>query len=356
MPKRMWPNKNSLLIRADCSERMGTGHVMRCLALAQAAQDEGRRVFYSMAQCSAGIAERLQAENMEIARLACEPGSLEDAAATVEAAKSRDCEWIVLDGCQFDAEYQAAVKRSGMKLLAMDDLGALDHYVADIVVNQDPIADERLYRRRQACTRLLLGTDYTFLRREFLRHARPQRAAPTLARRLLLAFGGSDPDRLTEMALPELQSVRVAGLEAVLLVGPSNPRGEQLEAAGQGRPNLRILRDPPDIPSWMYWSDLAVIAAGSTLWELAYCRVPCIVISVSEDQTPAIEVLQRREACLSLGLGRGLAPGRLAEAVSSLCHDPKRCAALGSNLGALVDGLGARRVLAAMESARTTSP
>ena len=153
-------------------------------------------------------------------------------------------DWIVLDGYHFDAHYQATIKNSGLNLLALDDFGALDHYAADIIVNQDPIADERLYARRDPHTRLLLGTAYTFLRREFRQRTRPQRDVPALARRLLLTFGGSDPDRLTEMALAEMEFVAVDGLETVVLIGPGNSRGDALEAAGQGRSNLRLLRRP----------------------------------------------------------------------------------------------------------------
>ncbi len=339
-----------MLIRADCSASMGTGHVMRCLALAQASQDEGRHAAYAIAECSAGVAERLKTENIEIIRFDCEPGGLQDAQATVEAARSIGSYWVVLDGYHFDSAYHAAIKDSGLNLLAMDDFGKLDRYVADIVVNQDPIADEVLYRRRDAQTRLLLGTEYTFLRREFRRLPRPQLRAPAPPRRLLLTFGGSDPGRLTELALEAMKSVNIDGLETIIFVGPGNPLWEQLEAAAQGLANIRLLRNPSDIPSWMARCDLAVISAGSTLWELAYCRMPCIIVAVDDAQLPAIAKLIERGACLSLGSGEGLAAEQMAEAITSLCRDSDRRAALAANLAGMVDGLGAERVLAAMQT------
>jgi len=327
---------------------------MRCLALAQAGKDVGCRVVFAMASCSAGMAQRLQSENVEVVQFACEPGSRNDAIATVEVAKSCGSDWLVLDGYHFNTPYQAAIKDSGLKLLVLDDFGALSRYVADIIVNQDPVAGERLYDRRDANTRLLLGPNYTFLRREFRQHPRPEREFPAMARRLLFTFGGSDPDQLTEMAMAELESVAVDSLEAVILIGPSNSRGVQLEAANQGRTNTRLLRNPPDIPEWMAWCDLAVIAAGATIWELAYFRVPCIAVLVDKDQSPSMDILHQRGACLSLGIGRSLLPGQLAEAISSFCGDPQRRATLGTNLAAMVDGLGAQRVLAAMQAGEGT--
>lgn len=340
-----------LLIRADSSERMGTGHVMRCLALAQAWQDAGYHVVFALASCSAGIAERLRAENIDVLHLACAPASPQDALATVDAARSVGSDWIVLDGYHFDAAYQAAISRGGWKLLVIDDFGALENYTADIIVNQDTIADERLYARRAAHSRLLLGTDYTFLRREFRGQPRPERKVATVARRLLLAFGGSDPGRLTEMALSALDCAVNDGLETVVLIGPSNPRWEQLQAATASRSNIRLLRNPPDIPHWMAWCDIAVTAAGGTLWELAYCRVPTIVVLTSEEQSPATDFLQRREACQSLGMGNRLSAGQMAAAIVSLCGDPQRRSYLAANLAAMVDGLGADRVLAVMQAA-----
>ena len=221
----------------------------------------------------------------------------------------------------------------------MDDFGTQGPYVADIIVNQDPIAGERLYVRREPHARLLLGTEYTFLRREFRQHPRPQRKIPAVARRLLLTFGGSDPDRLTELALAALESVAVDGLEAVVLIGPSNARGAELETAGQGRANLQLLRNPPeDLVEWMSRCDLAVLAAGSTLWELAYCRAPCIALLTSEDQRLHGNSATARGmpvARVSAGAHRGDWRRRFRPLPrSAAAHD------FGTNLAAMVDGLG----------------
>ena len=177
---------------------MGTGHVMRCLGLAQAWQDPGGRVIYAMAACPAGLEERLRAEQVEIVRLNVEPASRGRRGATADAAKVRGCTWVVADGYHFDARYHEIVKQPGVRLLALDDFGTLEHYWADIVLNQDPIAEARLYDRREPYTRPLLGTQYTFLRREFRRHAQASRQIPAVARRLLITLGGSDPDNVTE--------------------------------------------------------------------------------------------------------------------------------------------------------------
>ena len=342
-------NSDVLLIRADAGVRMGTGHVMRCLGLAQAWQDDGGRVVYVMAAGSPGIEDRLRNENIEVVPLAVEPGSSADALATAKAAAACGAAWIALDGYHFDASYHAVLKRSGLWLLVLDDFGALEHYWADLVLNQDPIAEEGLYVGREASTRLLLGTDYTFLRREFRRCPRPTRQIPPVAGRLLVTLGGSDPDNVTEKVMSALDDVRVDDLETIVLVGPSNPHGDRLQAVLAGcRSTVRLLRNPPDVPGWMAWCDMAVTAGGSTIWELAYFRVPCIVLLTAENQEPAMGLLHRREACLRLGMGGQVARDTLAAAISDLSRDATRREALGQRLGAAVDGQGAARVCGAM--------
>jgi len=338
-----------LVIRADAGIRMGTGHVMRCLGLAQAWQDRGGHVAFAIAACPAEIEERLRAERVDVVRLNVEPASEADARATVDAAKVRESSWVVVDGYHFDARYHEAIKTLGMQLLVLDDFGTLEHYWADIVLNQDPIAEARLYDRRERYTRLLLGTQYTFLRREFRRHVRPSRQIPTVARRLLVTLGGSDPDNVTEKVIAALNGVNVDDLETIVLVGPGNPHGVRLHtaAASCGR-MIRLLRNPPNIPELMAWCDLAVTAGGSTIWELAYSYVPCIVLLVAENQEPAMGLLHDRGACLRLGSGNLIAPADLSAAITELCHDATRRTALGAQLGATADGRGAERVCAAM--------
>ena len=341
-------NSQFLLIRADASIRMGTGHVMRCLGLAQAWQDRGGRVAFAIAQCAPGLDARLRAESVEVVSLSVEPGGDADARATVDAASVRGAKWVATDGYQFDAAYHKAIKTLGMSLLALDDFAALEHYWADIVLNQDPIAVERSYERREPSAQLLLGTQYTFLRREFRKYARPLRQVPAVARRLLVTLGGSDPDNFTEKLMEGLNAVDVAGMETIVLVGPSNPHGERLEAAVACRGNIRVLRNPPNIPELMAWCDLAITAGGSTLWELAYMRVPILVLVIAENQRLVSQWLHDHAACRLLGDGDDLATDALAKAVRELACDAPSRAALADRLAGMVDGQGADRVCRAM--------
>jgi len=149
--------RGNLVIRADGSTLIGSGHIMRCLALAQAWQDAGGGVLFLMGTGVPILEERLKSEGMDTAHLRAHAGSTDDAVETANLAQEVGATWVVLDGYHFDAVYQRTIKDSGVRLLFIDDNGHADHYYADIVVNQNIHAHAGLYTNREPYTQLLLA-------------------------------------------------------------------------------------------------------------------------------------------------------------------------------------------------------
>ena len=114
-------NAGTLLIRADASVSIGTGHVMRCLALAQAWQDRGGHAVFALASGTPSIEQRLAEEGVRVERIDAAIGSELDAKNTILCGKRFGAQWIVLDGYTFTADYQEKIKTSGAKLLFIDD-------------------------------------------------------------------------------------------------------------------------------------------------------------------------------------------------------------------------------------------
>jgi spore coat polysaccharide biosynthesis predicted glycosyltransferase SpsG len=153
-----------LVIRVDASTQMGTGHLMRCLALGQAWRDSGGHAIFAMAMEAPKLEMRLQAEGMEVIHLSARPGSDDDAIQTAHLARRRDASWIVADGYHFGANYQRTIKEAGLRLLFIDDDGQAEHS-ADIVLNQNLHARRFLCQQRIIC--LLLEFVTCFCARSF---------------------------------------------------------------------------------------------------------------------------------------------------------------------------------------------
>ena len=347
----------TLLIRADASPRMGTGHVMRCLALGQAWQAEGGAVVFASAQYVAGLDARIRDEQMEIVHLSVLAGGPDDAAATVAAARACGAAWVVLDGYHFSGAYQRVLKEAGLRVMAVDDFVHTDHYWADLVLNQDVYAAARLYESREAGTELLLGTDYAFLRREFWSCPRPDIRVPETARRLLVTLGGADPTNSSLKIVEALRHPGAEDLESLIVIGPSNPYRAEVETAAAAQAGrIRVVCCPPDIPGLMQWCDLAISAGGSTMWELAYFRVPCMVLVLIENQLSTALVLERMGACRVLADALHKSPPALGEEIVRLAADAVARKSYAEKFGSLIDGRGAQRVCAALRARLPREP
>jgi UDP-2,4-diacetamido-2,4,6-trideoxy-beta-L-altropyranose hydrolase len=337
-----------ILIRADASVRTGTGHVMRCLALAQAWSEAGGRPVILQASGTAALSERIAREGIERRTHDAAAGSAEDAVLTAEAARRLGAEWVVADGYAFDSRWQRRVREAGLRLLLIDDFGHADAYDTDVVLNQNASARASLYPSRGAATRLLLGTRYALLRREF-RDPLPPQPGTAGRLRLLVTMGGSDADDATGMVVDSLATL--PGLDVTVVAGGSNPHlaglRRRIESTG---PTFRLIVDSSEMPLLMSRADAAISASGSTVWELARAAVPTALLVTAENQTGIAAALAAAGAALRLGRHPGLTADELRPALSAWLADPQGRAAMAARASQLVDGHGARRVCAALRS------
>ncbi len=234
----------TLLIRADASTAIGTGHVMRCLALAQTWQDLGGKAAFAMAQSTPAIQKRLTVESCDVWPVSCCAGSIDDVRQTTALAEKQKCEWVVIDGYQFKAEYQRGLKSAGFKILFLDDWGHSEHYLADAVLNQNASAASMLYSGRERYTRLLLGPRYALLRREFNAWRGWKRAIGPTCNRALVMMGGGDAGNVTGTVLEALSLLAMPELETTVVVGGSNPHvGELQDQVAQSGLPITLLKD-----------------------------------------------------------------------------------------------------------------
>lgn len=343
-------NMGTLVIRTDASARIGTGHIIRCLALAQAWQREGGQAVFLSRCVSNALRKRITAEGFDFISLDKshpDPFDIDFTLAEVDRLKNRNMElktWIVVDGYHFDADYQKIIKEAGNKLLWIDDYGHASHYYADLILNQNISADEAFYAHREPYTRLLLGARYALLRREFKSWQGWKRKIPSIARKVLVTMGGGDPNNVTRKVLQALKNIDMPILEVRIVIGPANPNLELLKKEMAGEPSLQILNNIADMSELMAWADIAVTAGGSTSWELAYMGLPRLILMMAENQRRNAEALDRENIGINLGWYQDVS----VEKITSQCKDlmmNSEIRSLMSQRGRnLVDGRGGQRL------------
>lgn len=331
-----------LLIRADANTQLGTGHLMRSLAVAQAWQALGGQAIFMTVCDHDRLLERLRGEAFPVLELEeTQPGQW---SATLRMLGAYPDAWVLLDGYHFGPMYQQRIREAGHPLVVVDDTAHVDHYYADIVVNQNIYARELNY----ACepdTRLVLGARYALLRREFCAWRSWRREIPPVARKVIVTLGGSDPHNLTLRAINALQQMQLDGLEAVVIAGASNPHFDLLEDAVQTSPTMQLVRNATNMPKLMAWADMAVSAGGSTCWELAFMGLPAVVMVSAKNQRRVAESLAASQTVRNLGWHSTVSASMLSDALYDLAHSKDGRSLMSRQGRELIDGKGSERVV-----------
>ncbi len=346
MSKRSAPEP--LVIRADASPEIGTGHIMRCLALAQTWQADGGTV-HVIGQITDGLEERLREEGIPVRALESTPGSEADAQETAQTANRHGATWCVVDGYHFDQQYQRCLREERIRVLFIDDYGHADRYEADLVLNQNIDAEASLYRDRSEHTDLLLGPRFALLRKEFWPWREPRRTPRTETQRVLVTLGGADPDNCTEKAVEALGQLEREGLQCTVAIGESNPHKSSVGAAAEraGIP-INLRSNVSDMASLMAEHDIAVSAGGSTCWELAFMGVPNVIIVLADNQCGIAEGLDDEGTALNLGWHEEVDRVDLARAIDAVLANADRRLEMAETAMRLVDGWGSDRVVSQM--------
>lgn len=321
--------------------------MIRCLALAQAWRGIGGRATFASATEAPPLENLLKIEGIKVVHLSAKSGSINDANETTEVAHQLNAEWIVVDGYHFDAGYQKNIKESGHRLLFFDDNEHADYYYADIVLNQNVHACEEMYVNKQPYTRLLLGTEYALLRREFLKRRPRKRKTPEVVSNVLVTLGGSDPNHLTLWVVKALDSIS-PGTNTHVVAGSLNSDLDEIRALVERDPEklrLSVNAATTEMADAMAEADLAIHAAGTTFWELACMGVPSISVVAAENQQVMADEMEKIGATRNLGGHMNVDVQKITSAVRRLASNRNERKAMTETMMKLVDGKGARRVV-----------
>lgn len=339
----------ALIVRADATRAIGSGHIMRCAALSQVFFEQRWKVTFLSFCESPDLTRRILDFGFSMVPIESPwPAStdLEQTLSVLEGAhrSGRDTPWLLLDGYHFDLSYQEAIFEEGFSLAVIDDIGHLAHYPADILINPNIYA-ERIFYPHKNGTVLLLGGSYALLRKQFLKWREWERAISENARKMLVTMGGSDSRNATSMVIDALSHLTDPGIEVRIVVGPSNARADAYRTAVSALPiKAEIIASPDDMPELMAWADLAVTAGGTTCTEMCFMGLPSLVMVVAENQKRVAEEMDRKGCSMNLGPLERVSPEILSSAVKDLIRDRERRKGMSVAGRKLIDGFGTNRV------------
>jgi spore coat polysaccharide biosynthesis predicted glycosyltransferase SpsG len=242
-------------------------------------------------------------------------------------------------------------KDAGRRVLLVDDMAANGPYEADIVLNQNLHAHDLVYECAEG-VRLLLGSRYVILRREFADEKYRNRVidTPGRAKNVLLALGGADPQNLTLKVIEAVLDVPDIAITAV--VGAGNPNLESIfNLAVRANGRVRVLHDVREMSAVMAAADMAVSSGGTTVWEFCFMGLPAVVGRIAPIEDYLINGLNRRGIFVDAGWYAGISRADISGAVESLAADAGRRLEMSRLSRQVVDGMGAKRVVEAMRDA-----
>jgi spore coat polysaccharide biosynthesis predicted glycosyltransferase SpsG len=326
-----------VLFFCPAGRRVGLGHFVRCLALAEELATRAVPVeFVGDFGDLTWPADQLRARQILHA-----PLGRFDASALAARARERQAAAVVVDDYAPDEKFFAALADEPFAVLALDD-EAVRALPVDVLVNQNFGAEALAYRARPDTVRLL-GAPFALLRRSLIavRERGANREHPPTATRVLIAMGGADPLGLAAVAVAALArtglplTVELLGLPAPALDLPER---------------IKLVAQPPqdDVAAALLRANFAVAAAGSVAWELACLGVPTALVQTFANQGIVYENLIAARATLGLGQADGAESVAWADALAAPLASTEIRRRLGRAAAALIDGRGAARVADAL--------
>ena len=345
------------VFRADGSDTLGMGHIMRCLAFASGLERRGVTSSFVTKDYNPGVPEVIRAANFRVEEIPCGMSGEEDARLTRQIASRLGARLIITDLCtrpamanrpELDAYHRALAPGFFMVSLAG---GQIVDLPGDIVVSPYVITAEADHGVNGQTP--LLGPSYFIFRPEFIAAANGTRTIVDQARRVLVLVGGSDELHLTALIVEALCGLSVHDLALRVVIGALYPEElkrliPQLLSEFDGE--YELLGQESDLAEAMLWSDLAIIGDGLVKYEAAVTGTPSIMISRVDSEAAPNQVFEQAGTTLHLGDGAKIPVPVLAEKINSVLEDVELRQSMSWRGSTLVDGKGLDRIIAHIPS------
>ena len=356
----------NIVFRADASLEIGSGHVMRCLVLADALADVGARCTFICREHIGHLGAVIQqcGHDLRILPLHTDDQATTtngtahahwlDASQEVDAEETLAClnnvqfEWMIVDHYGIDAQWEQRIREHIPNTFVIDDLADRPH-LCDALLDQNlgkSIAD---YQGLIAAScRTFFGPHYALLAPVFLkeRDASLARRKGRPARSILITMGGVDKDDTSGWILRELKACKLPEeVKITVIMGRTAPWVENVRRIAAEMPwKTEVFVDIQDMAARMSSADLALGAAGSTSWERCCLGLPSVMLVLAENQAPIAKALAAAGAAIVVDHREPTAGVTLRNAMEQLVRDTTMRMQMSLAAASITDGGGAERV------------
>ncbi|MCX2497454.1 UDP-2,4-diacetamido-2,4,6-trideoxy-beta-L-altropyranose hydrolase [Plesiomonas shigelloides] len=341
-----------VVFRVDASVAIGSGHVMRCLVLANELQRNGYHIRFACLPQRGDMCKFIEQQGYEVIYLSQPekervPQHSSDYLAWLQRSVEEDAQevigyldnvsWLVCDHYALDKKWQQLIKnRTNVNIIAIDDL--VRKHTAEIVIDQTISRSQEAYHSAKLA---LTGIKYALLKpqfsqlRAYVNLRKPDLSLP----RVLISMGGIDLPNATLAVLKTLENNAIK-CKITVLMNQRSPNFNKIANWCKQREYVTHIAFSTDMANLMLNHDISIGAPGSTSWERACLGLPSIVIPLADNQIEICEQLVLNNLSLKVSLEE--IPDKLASSFYHICDNWYH---MHINNMAICDGLGVFRVV-----------
>ena len=348
-----------ILIRTDSSQKIGSGHVMRCLTLAEELRESGATVEFIVRDHQGNINQQIKNRDFKVNLLQRTTIKSQqdltgyvkwlgvkqdiDADEAIQIAKDKEIEWLIIDHYALDRNWETKLRPYTKKIMVIDDLANRQHD-CDLLLDQNYINNKLRYNDLLLpYTIKLLGPKYALLRKEFIGNKNNRKQSYTI-KRVFVFFGGTDPNNLTRLALKVLTQPKLKYLLSDVVIGSSNPHQSELKKEVEKYSNIKLHIQIDNIAELMSKTDLALGAGGATTWERIALGLPSIVVTIADNQVAFTKDLDKDGYINWIGSSDQLNEQTLYDALLKAINNSNQLQEQSLKCKKLVNGQGAEIV------------
>jgi len=323
-------NSLKVLILTEGGTGIGFGHIVRCLSLCEAFEENGI-IPEIIVHGDETVAELLKGKTHSVRNWREEKHWL---------SSLTDTDVVVIDSYLADRGVYEAISKSARVPVYIDDNKRMD-YPDGIVINGG-INAERLNYPEYDDVKYLLGCQYILLRKAF--RDVPVKEIREKVTAVMVTFGGDDVRNLTPKVL-ELLIKAYPGISRQIVIGKGYRNADRIEAVADNNTRLHYYPDAEAMRNIMLASDIVISAAGQTLYELARVGVPAIAVAVADNQMNNVKGWQEAGFIEYAGWWEdGMLLDNVGSALKKL-EDSDRRKKMFLTGRSLVDGKGSNRIV-----------